>query len=296
LRTRTRAIVNPKNGNTVGWVRAAQEVGQTQTEGWRLDVILIAGGLCALVLGALGARYLQRESVEPIRTGYESLREFSADASHELRGPITAINSNADAALRDTMGMRESDRERFQAISDAATQMRRLTEDLLLLARAGQSIERELFVVNLRTVIEKVIRLHRAAFEAKGVSLTERTQSGIELYGNPDQIERILANLLENALSYTPTDGKVEVESKHDRGRVKVIVRDSGIGIAAEHTEKIFDRFWRAEPARRRSSGTGLGLAIARALARRHGGDVSVSSRLGHGSEFTVTFPSRPPT
>ncbi|MGZ3498883.1 MAG: sensor histidine kinase [Vulcanimicrobiaceae bacterium] len=296
LHTRTLAIIDPKSGHTVGWVRAAQEIGQTQADAFRLDVILIVGGLCALVLAALGGRYLQRKSVEPIRTGYETLREFSADASHELRGPITAINSNADAAMRDEIGMRPRDRERFQAIADAAMQMKRLTEDLLLLARAGQSIERELFVVDLGTAIDKVVRLHRAAFETKGVTLTERVQSGVEVYGNPDQIERILRNLVENALHYTPADGAVEIEGRSDRGRVRVIVRDSGSGIAGEQIEKIFDRFWRAEPARRRSGGTGLGLAIARALARRHGGDVTASSRLGHGSEFVVTFPARPPT
>lgn len=293
--TGSRPIVDPKTGKTIGWVRAAQDAHYEQMDVQRLDVVLLIGALGSLVLGAIGGRYLQLESVEPIRTSYAALREFSADASHELRGPITAINANADAGLRDTSGVRERDRERFHAISSAAKQMKRLTEDLLLLARAGESIEQELFTVNLRASVENVMRLNRAAFDAKGISLSERVQPDIEVYGNPDQIERIIGNLLENAVRYTPANGNVEIAGKAHRSHVTVAVRDSGIGISGDHIERIFDRFWSANPEGERSGGTGLGLAIARALARRHGGDVTATSRLGHGSEFIVTLPARPP-
>jgi two-component system, OmpR family, manganese sensing sensor histidine kinase len=113
------------------------------------------------------------------------------------------------------------------------------------------------------------------------------------VYGNPDQIERILANLLENALRYTPSGGRVTVETWKEGTGVFVAVRDSGIGIAPEHLERIFDRFWRAD-AGRSSQGSGLGLAIARALARRHGGDVTATSRYGDGSTFVISLPLKP--
>ncbi len=296
LRTRTKELIDPRTGAVVGWVRAAQDVGQIRSDAWHLDVILIIGGLFTLAASALGGRYLQVGSVRPIRTSYERLQEFSANASHELRGPITVMNSNADAALRDDAGMRTADRDRFAAISQAAKQMRRLTDDLLLLARADRSIERELFVVDLASLIDTVVRLYRPAFDKQNVLLASRTQSGIRAYGNPDQIERIIGNLLENALRYTPVGGSVEVQASQDRRGVSVRVRDTGIGIDKDQLDRIFDRFWRVQTARHRADGTGLGLPIARALARRHGGDVTVSSRLGHGSEFIVTFPDRPPT
>ena len=269
LRTGTAVIVNPASHKTIGWVRASQDVERTRAEAWRLDDILIAGCLCALAASALGGRYLQVRSVLPIHAAYERLQEFSANASHDLRGPITAVHSNADAALRDPSGMRDADRERFSSIAKAAKHMTRLTDDLLLLARAERSLERELFAVDLNLLVGNVTRLYGAEFEKHAVSLVNRMPQGVTVYGNPDQIERIFSNLIENALRYTPAGGQVEIEGAQHRGSVSVHVRDSGIGIAPEHVEKLFDRFWRADAARTRFSGTGLGLPIARALARR---------------------------
>jgi signal transduction histidine kinase len=295
LLTRSRPIVSPKTGAIVGWVRASQDLMQMRAEIWSLDEILIIGGIVALAASLVGGRYLQSKSVQPIRASYEQLQEFSADASHELRGPITAVRSNADAALRDSDGMRAKDRERFVSISQGAEQMARLTDDLLLLARADQPLEHELFVVDLSELVDRVLRLYRANFESHGINLRVEMPRGITVYGNPDQIERIFGNLLQNALRYTPNGGVVAIEGAEQRSGVTVRVKDSGAGIHPEHLEKIFNRFWRAEPAHTRSTGTGLGLPIARALARRHGGDVTVSSEAGRGSEFVVTFPTRPP-
>lgn len=296
LQTRTGAILDPKTGVVAGHVRASQDVTQLRSDAWRLDEILIIGGLCALAASAAGGRFLQTKSVQPIRSSYERLQEFSANASHELRGPVTAVKSNADAALRDDEGMRVSDRERFRTISQAAQQMARLTEDLLLLARADRSLERELFVVDLSSLLEDAVRLYRADFEGHGIHLQSRIDGGITVYGNPDQIQRIFANLLQNAMRYTPAGGTVELSTDVHRGGVSVRVRDTGIGIEPAQLERIFDRFWRAETVRTRSTGTGLGLPIARALARRHGGDVAVFSTPARGSEFVVTLSSRPQT
>ncbi len=295
LRTRTRAIVDPTTGRILGWVRAAQDIAQIRSEAWQLDGILLIGGLCTLAASAVGGRYLQRRSIEPVRASYERLRECSADASHELRGPITAGTSSAEAALRDDLDMRPVDRDRFRTISRSAQRMARLTEDLLLLARADQSIERELFVADLGMLVGTVVGLYQAAFERRDVALSDRVERGVKVYGTPDQVERIFANLLENALRATPPGGTVELASARERTGVSVRVRDTGVGIDREHLERIFDRFWRAQTARSGSTGTGLGLPIARALARRHGGDVTATSRLGQGSEFVVTFPNRPP-
>jgi OmpR-family two-component system manganese-sensing sensor histidine kinase len=220
------------------------------------------------------------------------LRAFTADASHELRGPLTAIAGNADAALRDSDRDPERDRARFELIADGARQMARLSGDLLLLAGADRSLEREMFVVDLAKAVRKIELAYGRQFEAKGVALRVRARP-VVVYGNPDQIERIITNLVENALLYTQADGSVTVDVKREHGYAIVAVRDTGIGIAQEHIEFVFDRFWRAAPARPKG-GSGLGLPIARALARRHGGDVTVTSRFGDGSEFVSSFPLRP--
>jgi signal transduction histidine kinase len=246
------------------------------------------------LLGAgAGGLALARRAVLPVERSFETLREFTANASHELRGPLTAIVTSADAALRDTERDPAHDRSRFEAIANGAKQMSRLTSDLLLLAGAERSLERELFVVDLTATLNKLIEPYRPRFEAAGIELNVVTEKAAIIYGNPDQIERVLANLLENALRYTPSGGRVEVDAHRDGGEFLVAVRDSGVGIAPEHLERVFDRFWRADPVRS-PGGTGLGLAIARALARRHGGDVTVTSRFGHGSTFVAAFPMRP--
>jgi signal transduction histidine kinase len=294
LRVRTGAIVTA-TGTLLGWVRAAQDVTDTRAQAWRLDVILIIGGVLSLLASMLGARFLQLRSVEPIRGAYERLREFSADASHELRGPITAIKSNADAALRDAIGMRGTDHERFSSISQAAQQMSGLTNDLLLLAGSEEPMDRDLFAVDLGASIENVLRLYRSEFDARNITLTTNLKNGITVYGNPDQLERIFANLVQNALRYTPPGGEVRIEEARRRDSVSVHIRDTGAGIPRDQLEKIFERFWRGESARTRSTGTGLGLAIVRALVKRHGGDISVESEPGAGSDFIVTLPFHPP-
>jgi two-component system phosphate regulon sensor histidine kinase PhoR len=170
-----------------------------------------------------------------------------------------------------------------------------LTNDLLLLARAEEPMDRDLFAIDLTAAIENVVRLYRSQFEARNIKLTCRLTNGITVYGNPDQLERIFANLLLNALRYTPDGGEVEIGDTQRRDGISIHVRDTGVGIPREQIPKIFERFWRGESARTRSTGTGLGLPIVRALVKRHGGDISVESEAGRGSDFIVTLPSRPP-
>ena len=285
-------IVSPQTQRRVGTVRASQWNERRVALIAEFDDGLLAGTLLAILGSGVAGLVLTRLAVRPVAKSIETLKEFSADASHELRGPLTAIASTADAALRDTRRDSAHDRVRFEAIADGARQMSRLTNDLLLLAGTERSIERELFAIDVASMLGSLEARYRDRFAEAGVALTFTTEGRSVLYGNPNQIERIFSNLIENALRYTPA-GTVSVESSQRRGVVSVTVRDSGIGIAQENQARIFDRFWRADPARSRG-GSGLGLAIARALARRHGGDVTVTSELGQGSAFVASFPIRP--
>jgi OmpR-family two-component system manganese-sensing sensor histidine kinase len=289
----TMPIVSPKTHQRLGTVRASEWNEQERVDIRYLDTGLLVGTLLAVVASGAAGLALARRAVQPVAQSLETLREFTANASHELRGPLTAIASTADAALRDGERDRAHDRSRFEAIADGAKQMSRLTNDLLLLAGADRSLEHDLFVVDLGATLNKVAQGYGARFSEAGIALSFATENATIVYGNPGQIERIVANLLENALRYTPAGGRVSVESGLDRGAILIKVCDSGIGIAPEHLDRIFDRFWRADPARS-PGGTGLGLAIARALARRHGGDVTVTSQIGFGSTFVASFPVRP--
>jgi two-component system, OmpR family, manganese sensing sensor histidine kinase len=287
------AILNPRTHQRVGTVRATAWSESEQRDIQYLDTGLFVGTLLAIAAGGVGGLALAHRAVRPVEQSFQRLREFTADASHELRGPLTAIASSADAALREPKRDPELDHSRFEAIGDAAKQMSRLTSDLLLLAGTDRSLERDLFVVDLDAALNKIVNAHRPRFYEAGIVLTLKAREPTIVYGNPDQIERILTNLVENALRYTPAGGRVTVETRKESSDVFITVRDTGVGIAPEHLERVFDRFWRADPGRS-FGGSGLGLAIARALARRHGGDVNVTSRYGGGSTFVVSLPLKP--
>jgi two-component system, OmpR family, manganese sensing sensor histidine kinase len=289
----TMEFLNPKTHRPEGFVTASESNAQERADIWYLDIGLFFSALLAAAASAAGGRALARRAVQPVERSFQTLREFTDNAAHELRGPLTAIATSADAALRDERRDPARDRFRFEAISDGARQMSRLTSDLLLLAGADRSLERELFLVDLKAMLARLGENFRPAFLAAGIAFDLETENVSPLYGNPHQVERVVGNLIENALRYTPRGGSVRVELRQRGIELQVVVRDSGPGIAPEHLERIFERFWRVDPLRG-PEGSGLGLAIARALARRHGGDVTVSSEPGVGSTFVASLRLRP--
>lgn len=260
----------------------------------RVDLGLAIGLLTALVAAGVGGRILAARALERVAATIRTQREFTADAAHELRGPLAALASNAAASLRDAGELSAAHRRRLETIEAAARSMTRTIDDLLLLARAETPIERDLFAIELSERVAAVVEARRALAAERGIDLAAETCRA-RIYGNPAEVERIIGNLLDNALRYTEPGGHVRVECVAERAGVSVRVRDTGIGIAAEDLSRIFERFWRGDAVRGHDTGTGLGLAIVRALTRRHGGDVTVCSTPGSGSEFAVWFPLRPP-
>jgi len=258
-----------------------------------LDLGLAAGLLVALAAATVGGRMLARRSIERVVTGLRTMREFSADAAHELRGPLAAIASNAGASLRADDALAPAHRSRLQTIADTAKSLGRTVDDLLLLARVDAPIERELFAVDLGERVREAAATRREVASERGIALHVDAHEAA-IYGDPAEIDRIAGNLLDNALRYTPRGGTVTVSCAPERAGFLLRVADTGRGIAPEDLPRVFDRFWRGEPARSQA-GTGLGLSIVRALARRHGGTVAVRSTLGAGSEFAVWLPARPP-
>lgn len=283
-------------GKERGFVRATEVYNPSADPVRALDRGLVTGAILALLAGAFGGALLARSSVARIEESYERLRQFTADASHELRAPLTALAGTASVAVREAPELSSRTRARLDDIATFAQQMRRLIDDLLILARADRSMEHELFLVDIDEVVANLaIRFAQSAAD-QNVRLEFSGPAHLEVYGNPDQLERIVANLVENAIRYTPPGGAVEVTWTADQRRMLIAVRDTGVGIAPQFFERVFDRFWRADGARRADSGSGLGLAIARTLARRHGGDLSLASERDKGSTFTVSLPRRPPS
>lgn len=223
---------------------------------------------------------------------FEGMRQFMADASHELRTPLSIIRGEADVALS-----QDRDPAEYQAalaiIQDEAKRLSRLVDDMLELARADAG-ERPLHVEEfyLNDLVDECGNAVQVLATQKAISLQVQSASDISFHGDEDILRRMLLNLLDNAIKYTPTGGSVTVRLKQEKGIIKIDVSDTGIGIPAEAAAQIFERFYRISKARSRAAGgSGLGLSIAQWAAEAHKGSIQVASQPGQGSTFTVILP-----
>jgi heavy metal sensor kinase len=241
-------------------------------------------------LGRLAATFDQM--LDRLEAAFQRQRQFTADASHELRTPLAMIVSQIDLALQQPRAAAEY-RSALESLREDATRLSRLTSELLNLARADagrQTLDRE--PLNLRTIIEEVLESMQPLAHAVGVTLARRMRTDLMLAGDQTRLTQLLVNLVDNALENTPRGGSVTVEAESQGRRAVVSVRDTGVGIAPDHLPHIFERFYRAETARSRAAGgVGLGLAICRWIVEAHGGDIEVTSRVGHGTTVTVHLP-----
>ncbi|WP_218082794.1 sensor histidine kinase [Anthocerotibacter panamensis] len=260
---------------------------------------LLAGLAGALVLtlgsGALAGVWLTRQAMRPIEAGYARLRQFTADASHELRSPLTVIKTNCAVARTHQAQLTSQEmHDTLTGIEDATDSMAQLVKDLLLLARAddpGTVLSASRYPVDLEDLVGEVIEDLSPVAQQRNVQLAYRVRAHPIVLAEPQALVRLFRNLIENALQYTAPAGQVTVVLEEAQ-QALLMVQDTGIGIAPEHLKHVFDRFWRADRARsQRTGGTGLGLAIARTIAQAHGGDITVTSTLNTGSTFAVHLP-----
>ncbi len=236
------------------------------------------------------------EMLARIEASVRSVSRFTADAAHELRTPVTVIRTSAELALRHRRSP-ESYEQTLTSIQSETEEMTELLERLLLLARgdAGQwHFDLEMVFADdllrrLRTVISSLA-------ESKGIRLDlQIPEQSAAVWADESAIRRLIMILVDNAIKYTPAGGRVGVALRHQDNCCLIEVADSGCGIAAEQLPYVFDRFYRADPARTAGMGVGLGLAIARTIVEAHQGRVEVTSTSGKGSTFRVLLPAHQP-
>ena len=220
------------------------------------------------------------------------LRRFVADASHELRTPLTAIRGFAELHRQGAVQGEEKTKELIGRIEKESIRMGSLVEDLLLLARLDQSREMAQDPVDLHHLIIEAVASARAAGPDHPITMDLENDDAYVL-GDSMRIYQAISNLLANARTHTPKGTSITVSLHSTETERIVTVSDTGPGLSKEDQEKIFERFYRADPARVRtgSDGSGLGLSIVDAVMKAHGGSVEVSSELGHGASFTLHFP-----
>ena len=222
------------------------------------------------------------------------LRRFVADASHELRTPITAIRGFSELHRQGAVTGEKETAELIARIENESKRMGSLVEDLLLLARLDQAREMESKPVDINKVVEDAVISARAAGPDHPVTL-HSSNDEIFTLGDEVRIHQVVANLLANARTHTPTGTPITVSVTSTDLGVEISVADEGPGLSLDDQKRIFERFYRADASRVRtgSDGSGLGLSIVDAVMRAHGGSVSVQSTPGEGAVFTLLFPAR---
>jgi signal transduction histidine kinase len=229
-----------------------------------------------------------------LETSFAALRRFTADASHELKTPLTVLRADVERA----MSVAPQSTEQLVALEEALRETRRmadLVESLLTLARADEGrfdLVRER--IDLEPLAREIYETAVILGEDAGITVSMPVLESVVVMGDPERLRQLFMNLVVNAIKYTARGGRVDLSLSQRLHAATFTVRDTGIGIAAGDLPYIFERFWRADRVRSRASergGFGLGLAISQYIAQAHGGTLTVTSRLGRGTVFTVTLP-----
>ncbi len=221
-------------------------------------------------------------------------RDFVSNVSHELKTPLTAIHGYVETLL-EPGEMDAGTRRRFlRKIRKQSSRLGALVSDLLTLSRIESSAERPENLVDLREQVDEVLGLLRPSGEARGLELVaECPEAPVNVQGEEEALRQALSNLVDNAVKYSAAGGQVLVRLQAENGRAVLEVEDEGPGIAAEHLDRIFERFYRVDRGRSRElGGTGLGLSIVKNVVQRHGGGVEVESERGRGSTFRFWLPA----
>lgn len=278
-----------------GYVRVSESTEAIENILIQLRWGAVIGGVVAFGLIGVGGMWLTGQSLKPLEQSFQQYKQFTADASHELRSPLTAIKTSVEVMQTHRQRLASEDAQMLEAIASATNQMTRLVEDLLLLARTEGTtakLTQNWRSIPLDELLEDVVEFLEPKAEAKQITLQSKLATSISVRGDGAQLIRLFSNLVENALQYTPAGGKVKVTLQQVDSGAVVSILDTGIGIDPEHLPLIFNRLWRADEARAYcQEGSGLGLAIARAIAQHHGGEINVNSQIGVGSCFTVYLP-----
>ncbi len=230
---------------------------------------------------------------DQVEAAQRSQRDFVANVSHELKTPLTSIQGFSQAILDGTAQAPATVDRAAGVIHEEAERMRRMVDDLLILARfdAGQ-MEMARERVGIGQLLRGCVERLTPQAERAGVAVELDVSGGLFVLGDADQLGQVFNNLLDNALTHTPSGGRVAVAARGSAERtLEVTMTDTGAGIPSDELPRIFERFYRADKARQRTGGAGLGLAIAQEIVAAHGGTITAESVVGLGSRFIVQLP-----
>jgi two-component system, OmpR family, manganese sensing sensor histidine kinase len=299
-----RQIVQPVrfHSQILGWLRVSHPWFEVTKPIQELFLDLLAGTTLMIAVVAGVGWFLSGLAIEPVKASYQQLKQFTADASHELRNPLATIQTNVQVALATGEQLSSEQRNHLQVIERLTRRLGKLVDDLLFLARQDSSdtpVTSE--VLPLDALLMEVVEEQQLAAQAQGIILKlviADEPAAFDLNGDWNQLARLFTNLIDNAIQYTPThqvpSPVIEISLDCRDLELRVNIQDQGMGIAAINLPRLMNRFYRVTPARsgERMGGSGLGLSIVQSIIQRHQGDISISSVLQQGTQVIVTLPA----
>jgi len=273
------------NLKPLGWMAAQTHQITESSLGTRLQI-----GDAAEELRGLAESF--NELLGRLDRSFETMRRFVADASHELRTPLAIIRGEADVVLAQDRSPAEY-KEALGVILDESRRLSRLVDDLLNLARADAGhVKLQVLEFYFNDLLAECCRGLQSLAAARQIELTYHSAGDVPFHGDEELLRRLVINLLDNAIRYTPAGGKVKATIEAEEAGVRLRVSDTGVGISPEAAPHVFERFYRSDKSRTRTGGGfGLGLSIVKWIAESHHGAVDLDSRPSAGSTFTVTLP-----
>lgn len=240
------------------------------------------------------SRFFANRSIKPVQEAFNKQKQFIADASHELKTPLAIINTNADVLLSNGEDTIHNQSKWLHVIKSETERMKTLTNDLLYLTEMDDSRARMLFTpFNVSEAVESVILTMEAVIFEKNLSLHYELEPDLTVHGNTEQVKQVVMILLDNCMKYTNPNGSISLTLKKRHNDVLLKVTNTGEGISPVHLERIFDRFYRADPSRaRKYGGYGLGLAIAKSIVEQHKGKIYSKSVVNDHTSFYVQLPA----
>lgn len=259
----------------------------------RILARLILINLIILVGGGFLCYYLARRTIQPIEEAHEALERFTADASHELRTPIAAMQTETEVALMNPKLTLPQAKDQLKSNLEELSKLTALSAGLLRLARTKNG-DLTTKAVKVESVVNQAVARALPAAEAKHILIKTPDKIAGEVDGDEDSLVEALVIILDNAVKYSPEKSAIAIETAVKDEEIIIRISDQGVGIKATQLPHIFDRFYRADTARskQQTEGYGLGLAIAKNIIDIHGGELTATSKLGKGSTFTVRLPS----
>jgi len=272
-------------------IQVGRSLASSEHELYEIELALVLVGLGGLALAAGGGFLLAGRALRPVRAGIERQRAFVADASHELRAPLTLIRATAETLAQRAERSDDADASLFEDLIAETDRLARLVSDLLLLAQLDEAHPHASDeVTDLRAVVQRAVQRIAPLAGRRPVSGL-LGDAALLVSGEAERLGQILFILLDNAVKYTPEDAAISLRAWQSRGQVILTVTDTGPGLSAEAITHAFDRFYRGDTARGHSGGLGLGLAIARALAEAMCGSLQLSRPAGGGLCATLRLP-----